>query len=99
MLFPTYLDGCSVVVLRQGVFGFRVVESGILSYDGEDLWLTLSETRRVLSTNELGSLRPVLATSKIPECRGFDFFLLEVSALANEIDQADQSRGNFGGKP
>ena len=76
MLHPAHIDGRSVVILRQGRRGFHVLESGMLSYDGQTLTLGEDESRRVFTDDELQSLMPVVEGSRIPECRGFDFFLL-----------------------
>ncbi len=76
MHHPAHIDGRSVVILRQGRLGFRVLESGILSYDGRTLTLGEDESRRLFSDDELQGLMPVVAGSHIPECRDFDFFLL-----------------------
>ena len=76
MHHPAHIDGCSVVILRQGRRGFHVLESGMLSYDGQTLTLGEDESRRVFTDDELQSLMPVVEGSRIPECRGFDFFLL-----------------------
>jgi hypothetical protein len=76
MHHPAHIDGRSVVILRQGRWGFQVLESGILSYDGQMLWLGEGRPRRALTDDELQSLMPVAGGSRIPECRGSDFFLL-----------------------
>jgi hypothetical protein len=76
MHHPAHIDGRSVVVLRQGRWGFSVSESGILSYDGQTLSLGEGESQRVLSDDELQSLMPVAPGNRIPECRGFDFYLI-----------------------
>ena len=76
MHHPAHIDGCSVVILRQGRRGFHALESGMLSYDGQTLTLGADESRRVFTDDELQSLMPVVEGSRIPECRGFDFFLL-----------------------
>jgi hypothetical protein len=76
MYHPAHIDGRSVVILRQGCRGFQVLESGILSYDGQTLWLGEKGSRRALTDDELQSLMPVAGGSRIPECRGFDFFVL-----------------------
>lgn len=76
MHHPAHVDGCSVVVLRQGRRGFQVVESGILLFDGEALALGEGESRRPFSEGELEALMHVTPNSHIPECRGFDFFVL-----------------------
>jgi hypothetical protein len=81
MHHPAHIDGRSVVILRQGRRGFHVLESGLLSYDGQTLTLGEDESRRVFTDDELRSLMPVVEGSRIPECHGFDFFLLsEVDA-------------------
>ncbi len=81
MHHPAHIDGRSAVILRHGRRGFHVLESGILSYDGQTLTLGEDESRRVFTDDELQSLMPVVEGSRIPECRGFDFFLLsEVDA-------------------
>jgi hypothetical protein len=76
MHHPAHIDGSSVVVLRQGRWGFSVLERGILSFDGQMLSLGEGETQRVLSDDELQSLMPVSPGNRIPECRRFDFFLI-----------------------
>jgi hypothetical protein len=76
MHHPAHIDGCSVVILRQGWRGLHVLESGMLSYDGQTLTLGEDQSRRVFTDDELQSLMPVVEGSRIPECRGFDFFLL-----------------------
>ncbi len=77
MHHPAHIDGRSVVILRQGRRrGFHVLESGMLSHDGQTLTLGAGESRRVFTDDELQSLQPVVEGSRIPECRGFDFFLL-----------------------
>ncbi len=76
MFDPAHLDGCSVVVLRPDRRGFRVVESGVLNFDGETLTLGEGPSRRAFTDAERDSLMPVAANSRIPECRGFRFFVL-----------------------
>ena len=76
MFYPAHLDGCSVVVLRQDFWGFHVVESGFLSFDGESLTLGEGQSCRVFTDAERESLMPVAANSPIPEFRGFQFFVL-----------------------
>jgi hypothetical protein len=76
MFYPAHIDGCSVVVLREGRRGFHVVESGTLSCDGETLWLGEGEARRVFTDGERDSLMPVAANTRIAECRGFSIFVL-----------------------
>ena len=81
MHHPARLDGRSVVVLRQGRWGFSAMESGILSHDGQTLSLGEGESQRVLSDDELQSLMPVAPGNRIPECRGFDFYLIAEASL------------------
>jgi hypothetical protein len=76
MFYPAHLDGCSVVLLRQESRGFRVLERGCLSFDGETLSLVHAESSRPFSNGERDSLMPVTAGNCIPECRGADFFVL-----------------------
>jgi hypothetical protein len=57
------------------------MESGILSHDGQTLSLGEGESRRVLSDDELQSLMPVAPGNRIPECRGFDFYLIAEAGL------------------
>jgi hypothetical protein len=76
MHHPAHIDGRSVVILRQVRRGFHVLESGILSYDGQTLTLGEDKSRRTFSDDEVQSLMPVVEGSRIPECHGFDFFLL-----------------------
>jgi hypothetical protein len=76
MFYPIELDGCSVAVLRNGRWGFHVVESGVLGFDRETLSIGEGELRRVFTDVERDSLMPVGSNSRIPECRGFDFFIL-----------------------
>lgn len=79
MYYPIEVDERSVVLLSQGQRGFRVLESGLLCFNGETLILFKDHSRRVFSDAELGSLMPVVARNCIPECRGFDFFLISVA--------------------
>jgi hypothetical protein len=48
----------------------------MVSYDGQMLTLGKGESRRVFTDDELQSLMPVVEGSRIPECSGFDLFLL-----------------------
>jgi hypothetical protein len=76
MYHPAHIDGRSVVILRQGRRGFHVLESGMLSYDGQTLTLGEGKSRRVFTDDELRSLMPVVDGCRISECSGFDVFLL-----------------------
>jgi len=80
MHLPAHIDGRTVVILRQEGCGHAVVESGRLSFDGETLSLVAGESRRVFTEAELAALKPVVAGSRMAECEGFDFFLLQPSA-------------------
>jgi hypothetical protein len=81
MHHQAHIDGRPVVILRHGRRGSHVPESGLLSYDGQTLTPGEDESRRVFTDDELRSLMPVVEGSRIPECRGFDVFLLsEVDA-------------------
>jgi hypothetical protein len=84
MFYPAHLDGCSVVVLRQGRRGFHVVESGFLCFDGERLTLGEGRACRVFTDAEQESLMTVTEHSRIPECRGFQFFVLAESDASKE---------------
>ena len=86
MWHPAHLDGRRLVVLRPrgGLLDrYDVVAAGRLSHDGEALRLVESESSTVLiSDADLGSVKPVTAANRIPECRGFDFFLIRSTDLA-----------------
>jgi hypothetical protein len=73
---PAHIDGCTVVILRQVRWGFRVLESGYLSFDGETLSLVRGEAQRPFSVAGQDSLITVAEGNRIPECRGFDLFLM-----------------------
>ena len=77
MNHPAHIDGCTVVVLRMERWGFRVLGSGRLSYDGEELALVDGEASRPFSNAERDSLMPVGPGNRIQLCRGFDYFLLD----------------------
>jgi hypothetical protein len=79
MYHPAHIDGCTVVLLRQDRWGLRVIGGGRLSYDGESLTLVDGEAPRRFSDAERDALMPVGPGNRIPECRGFDFFLLAES--------------------
>jgi hypothetical protein len=76
MYHPAHIDGRSVVILRSDRWGYSALEIGILSYDGRALSLGEGESQRALSDDELQSLMPVAPGNRIPECRGFDFYLI-----------------------
>lgn len=82
MYQPAHLDGRTVVVLRSAGRGYRIVESGYLSFDGETS-LVGEETQRLFSDAEMDSLKLVAPGNQIPACQGFDFFL-----IAEEFSQS-----------
>jgi hypothetical protein len=81
MHHPAHVDGRTLVILRRhsGPFGlkFSVKACGRLEFDGERLALVGPETQRVMTDDELASLMIVRLDTAIPECRGFDLFLIE----------------------
>ena len=76
MLYPHHIDGCSLVVLRQKTFGFSIVESGRLEYDGESLRLVRENSSRIITDAELSAFMLVRTDSKIAAYQGFDLFLI-----------------------
>jgi hypothetical protein len=76
MYQPAHIDGRTVVVLRPVGRGYRVVESGRLRFDGDTLLLYGKEFQRPSSEAEMDSLKFVAAGNRIPECQGFDLFLI-----------------------
>ena len=74
---PAHIDGRTVVVLRSDILGYTIMESGLLKFDGESLSLACGEAKRHFSEQEVELLKPVAAGNRIPECRGFDFFLIQ----------------------
>ncbi|HVJ85816.1 MAG TPA: hypothetical protein VM452_09250 [Caulifigura sp.] len=77
MHYPPHIDGRTVVVLSRAVLGYRIIESGILSYDGESLTLVGETSRRLFTDAELASVLDVTPDNRIPQCRGFDFLLFK----------------------
>jgi hypothetical protein len=77
MYHPVHIDGRSVVVLRKRGLGYLVVRSGWLEFDGTELTLTTEDGRIPFSDEENNGLKRVVADNRIPQCRGFDFFLIE----------------------
>jgi hypothetical protein len=81
MFQPTHVDGRFLVILRRSshILGsqFSVVASGQLVHGGETLELVGNNTRRVISSQELANFMLVKPDTRISECRGFDFFLVE----------------------
>jgi hypothetical protein len=86
MYQPAHLDGCSLVVLRQRPrlvsAAFEIIESGLLSYDGETLVLVSDrdQSRREFSQAEQDRIKVVCESNQIAECDGYRFFLLELVA-------------------
>jgi len=80
MWHPAHVDGRTLVVIRhrKSLFGgFDVVESGRLQHDGKLLELVGDHGSRVLSKAELNALQLVVPQSRIKECQGFDFSLIQ----------------------
>jgi hypothetical protein len=75
---PAHVDGCSVVILRRTHLGYVIIDSGLLSFDGETLTLGEGDAARVVSHAELRALLTVAQDSRISACRGFDFFVLHL---------------------
>jgi hypothetical protein len=75
-MLPVEVDGRRLVILRQNRSRFNEVASGWLSYDGDSLVLELEDGERIITESELAGFQPIIATNRIPQCRGFDFFLL-----------------------
>jgi hypothetical protein len=73
---PAHIDGDTLVVLLHCRWRFQIIASGRLSYDGETLTLVGNGSKRVVTDAEIGELQPVTENCRIPECVGFDFFLL-----------------------
>lgn len=76
MYQPAHIDGRTVVVLRSAGRGYSIVESGRLEFDGEELSLLSEDSKRSFSDREIDSLKLVVAGNRIPECQGFDLFLI-----------------------
>ena len=77
MYQPAHIDGRTVVILRREGHRYTIVESGRLQFDGEDLSLTDGESTRLFSNAECNLLMLVVSDNRIPECRCFDFFLMQ----------------------
>ena len=54
--------------------GYSVVEAGRLLHTGEELYLVMRASRRLVSDIELEWMQPVTAINQIPDCRAFDLF-------------------------
>jgi len=80
MIFePAHIDGRTLVILKQAPRGFRPITSGVLSHDGRTLSLIGNGAEIPITDEELAAIQPVSSNCRIPECRGFDFFLIALS--------------------
>jgi hypothetical protein len=83
MFCPTHIDGRTLVILQyeSSMFSsqFRVLESGRLRHDGVTLELIpfAGGEPRVVRNDELAAIQVVSEINRIPECSGFDLFLLQ----------------------
>ena len=75
-MYPTIVDGRSLVILRQTKWGFSTVAKGVLEYDGQTLYLADGSDRRIITDAELASFQFVTPESRIKACRGFDLFMI-----------------------
>jgi hypothetical protein len=64
---------------RQRGAGFEVVCRGILSFDGEALSLVDSRDRqlRVITDQQVNTIKHVGEANRIAQCCGYDFFVIE----------------------
>lgn len=79
MYQPAHVDGRTVIILKPFNGGYRVVESGRLSFDGDSLTLIREDTGRTFAASEVDAMKLVTASNRIPECSGFDFFVIAPS--------------------
>jgi hypothetical protein len=83
MFHPAHIDGRRLVFLRlKASFTatrFEVVAGGWLSYDGESLTLTDGDGRELLVVTDehLARMQPVALANRIPECSGYNYFILD----------------------
>jgi hypothetical protein len=80
-MHPVEADGCGLVILAESrsplSIKYKVLESGVLSYDGKVLNLEFEGGgTRVITEEEQRYMLNVTPSNKIPECAGFDFFIL-----------------------
>ena len=75
-MYPAHIDGRTVAVIRRTTFGYAMVESGRLSYDGQTLSLESEDRSRSVTDQEVASLQLVTPGNRIAATSGFDFFLL-----------------------
>ncbi|MEX0653368.1 MAG: hypothetical protein WD151_04505 [Phycisphaeraceae bacterium] len=73
MHHPAHVDGRSLVLLKRTGHRFAVVDSGLLSHDGENLELPSGHR---ITDDELGKFQSVISSNRIPECAGFDFYVV-----------------------
>ena len=76
MYNAAHIDGRTVVVLRREGRGYSIVESGRLEFNGEDLSLVNGDFKRLFTDDEMSLLKLVVAGNRIPQCEGFDLFLI-----------------------
>jgi len=76
---PHTLDGQTLIVLRQRATDFETVCSGRRSFDGEALSVADAHDRElmVLTDTQLVQIKHVVDGNRIPQCAGYDFFILE----------------------
>lgn len=75
-MHPSIVDGRSLVVLRQNIIAYSLVEKGMLEHDGEVLYLVDGVDSRKITDDELSLIKIVRPDSTIAACRGFDLFLI-----------------------
>ena len=84
-MHPVEADGCGLVILRErrGFFrvSYDVVESGVMVYDGETMRLEHSDgSTREVPEGEWSDMLNVTPANRIPQCAGFQFFILRRNA-------------------
>jgi hypothetical protein len=90
--------GRALVVLRElpNPFGYRydVQESGILVREGDALSIEHPDgTTRPLSNFEKARLLVVMPTNRIPECAGYQFFILQRDGVGGRPAPGRESGG------
>lgn len=81
-MHPVEADGCGLVILAEnarflGAPIIKVLETGTLSYDGEALTLESDNGgRRIVTEEEQRDMLNVTEQNQIPQCVGYDFFIL-----------------------
>lgn len=68
--------------------GFKAVESGFLSYDGETLTLESDRSvkTRELTPTELARILAVSSSNQIPECLGYQLYILNSQTRRSVVD-------------